>query len=198
VLRSSSPRRSRPIPANLAEALLEEPTLADLIHSVVFMGGGLGIEPTYGHGNITPYAECNIYFDAAAADVVLRSGADVNMVGLDVTNPATGLVLEEDTVRSIEPTTPARKFFADVCSTYLDAPMFNWGHGCVLYDPLAVLAAAEPVGEWQDLHLRVETGPGETHGATVRGVAADPFVHVMVDVDGRSAVDRIVRTILTL
>jgi inosine-uridine nucleoside N-ribohydrolase len=183
---------------NLAEALLEEPTLADLIHSVVFMGGGLGIEPTYGHGNITPYAECNIYFDAAAADVVLRSGADVNMVGLDVTNPATGLVLEEDTVRSIEPTTPARKFFADVCSTYLDAPMFNWGHGCVLYDPLAVLAAAEPVGEWQDLHLRVETGPGETHGATVRGVAADPFVHVMVDVDGRSAVDRIVRTILTL
>jgi inosine-uridine nucleoside N-ribohydrolase len=183
---------------NLAEALLADSGLAGLIHSVVFMGGALGIEPTYGHGNITPHAECNIYFDATAADVVFRSGIDLTMVGLDVTNPATGLVLEEDTVRSIEPTSPARRLFADVCSTYLDAPMFDWGHGCVLYDPLAVLATAQPVGRWEDMHVRVETGPGEMHGATVRGTEADPLVHVMVDVDGRSAVEQIVRTIRTL
>jgi inosine-uridine nucleoside N-ribohydrolase len=183
---------------NLADALLADPELAGLIPSVVFMGGALGIEPTYGRGNITPNAECNIYFDAAAADVVFRSGIDLSMVSLDVTNPATGLVLEEDTVRSIQPTTPARRLFADVCATYLDAPMFDWGHGCVLYDPLAVLATAQPVGTWQDIHVRVETGGGELHGATVRGTGADPLVHVMVDVDGRSAVDQIVRTILTL
>jgi inosine-uridine nucleoside N-ribohydrolase len=183
---------------NLAEALLADPEFAQLLRSVVFMGGGLGIEPTYGHGNITPHAECNIYFDATAADIVLRSGVDISMVSLDVTNPATGVVLDEDTITSIEPTTPVRKLFADVCSTYLDAPMFDWGHGCVLYDPLAVLAAAHPVGKWEDLRLRVDTGHGETHGRTARGTQDDPLVHVMVDVDGRAAVDEIVRTVLTL
>lgn len=183
---------------NLAEALIADPELAGLIDSVVFMGGGLGLEPTYGGGNVTPYAECNIYFDAAAADVVLRSGVDISMVGLDVTNPATGLILEPELIRSVEPSSRAQRLFLDVCATYLEAPMFEWGHGCVLYDPLAVLATAGPVGRWEDRRLRVETGPGEHHGQTQEGRADDPLVHVLVEVDGRAAVDRIVSTILTL
>jgi inosine-uridine nucleoside N-ribohydrolase len=76
--------------------------------------------------------------------------------------------------------------------------MFDWGHGCVLYDPLAVLAVAEPVGTWEDIHVRVETEPGEAQGQTAIGNHADPLVHVMVDVDGRAAVEEIVRAVLTL
>ena len=183
---------------NLAEALLADPGLADLIDSVFFMGGGLGIEPTYGAGNITPYAECNIYFDAAAADVVLRSGVDLSMIGLDVTNPATGLVLEPELVASLRPESPAQQLFADVCATYLEAPMFEWGHGCVLYDPLAVAAVAGSVGTWEDRRVRIDTSGTERHGQTVPGDADDPLLHVMVDVDGRQVVADIVSTILEL
>jgi uridine nucleosidase len=183
---------------NLAQALRDDPELAPLIESVVFMGGALGIEPTYGHGNITPHAECNVFFDAEAADLVLRSVTDVRMVSLDVTNPATGLVLDAERIRSLPRDTPVRELFADVCSTYLDAPMFDWGHGCVLYDPLAVLAVARRTGTWTDLRVRVETGAGERHGATTTGGEDDPVVQVMVDVDGGAAVARIVDTILSL
>lgn len=183
---------------NLAEALLADPTLADRIAGVVFMGGALGIDPDYGSGNITPFAECNIHFDAEAADVVLRSGVDVTMVGLDVTNPAKGMLLEEKVIESIEATTPTARLLADVCRTYLDAPMFDWGHGCVLYDPLAVAVAADPtLGVREDLRVRVDTAPGPEHGRTVRGTAADPIVHVLVDVDGEAVVRRVVETILS-
>lgn len=184
---------------NLATALASDPTLATHLRSVVFMGGALGIEPTYGHGNITPLAECNIYFDPEAAAQVLRAGVPLTMVGLDVTNPATGLVLTEDDIRTVERDwSPAAAMFRDVCDTYLEAPMFDWGHGCVLYDPLAVLAAAEPdVGSFRSMGLEIDTGAAAARGQTRQDGAGAP-VEVMVDVDGRAAVDRILTLIRDL
>jgi inosine-uridine nucleoside N-ribohydrolase len=124
---------------NLALAMLKEPRLREEIGSIVFMGGALGLEPRYGRGNITTVAECNIWFDPQAADIVFKSGIRLTMVSLDVTNPSTGMVLPETTIRSIDPaSTPLAALLVDTCTTYLDAPMFDWGHGCVLYDPLAV------------------------------------------------------------
>jgi purine nucleosidase len=41
-------------------------------------------------GNITPTAEFNIYVDPEAAKIVLKSGADITMMPLDVTHKALG------------------------------------------------------------------------------------------------------------
>lgn len=182
---------------NLAAALVTDPSIAEELHSVVFMGGALGIEPTYGHGNVTPLAECNIYFDPEAADRVLRAGVPLTMVSLDVTNPATGLVLTEDDIRTVERAwSPAAAMFRDVCDTYLEAPMFDWGHGCVLYDPLAVLAAAEPgVGTFRSMDLAIDTSTSPSRGQTSTQTGTGVPVYVMVDVDGRAAVDRILTLI---
>lgn len=184
---------------NLAAALALDPRVATDLRSVVFMGGGLGLDPTYGRGNVTSVAECNIYFDPEAADAVLRSGVDLTMVGLDVTNPTTGLVLTEEAVRGIDGSaSPGARLFAEVCRTYLDAPMFDWGHGCVLYDPLAVLAAAEPeVGTYRDMHIVAETEGRFTRGQTVPLPDEPANTHVMVDVDGAAAIDRILTLITT-
>ncbi len=180
---------------NVAQALAVDPTLAAEIRSIVYMGGGLGLEPTYGAGNITPVAECNMYFDPQAAAVVLGSGIDLTMVGLDVTNPATGTILAADTIRALAPTSPAGRLLQDVCATYLDAPMFHWGDGCVLYDPLAVVVAAgRHDGVFEDMPLRIELD-GPQRGRTLRGGPDDPIVHVMTEVDGTAAVDHVLRTI---
>lgn len=182
---------------NLALALVAEPALADDLAGVVFMGGALGLDPVYGKGNITAAAECNIYFDPLAADIVFRSGVDLTMVSLDVTNPGTGLVLTEDAVRAIDPSSSGRAgMLARVCETYLAAPMFDLGHGCVLYDPLAVAVAADPeLGGRTDLAVAVETRGDLTTGQTVVLPGIPPNLTAVTTVDGAAAVRDIVATI---
>jgi inosine-uridine nucleoside N-ribohydrolase len=183
---------------NLALALLKEPRLREEIGAIVFMGGALGLEPQYGRGNITPVAECNIWFDPQAADIVFRSGIDLTMVSLDVTNPATGMVLPEATIRSVDrASAPLASLFLDICATYLDAPMFDWGHGCVLYDPLAVAVAADPgIASFQEMALGVETSGALTLGQTVPMRDQEANMQVCVGVDGARIVGEIVSTIL--
>lgn len=185
---------------NIALALQQEPTLADDIASIVFMGGALGINPRFGRGNVTPVAECNIWYDADAADLVFRSGIDLTMVSLDVTNPDTGLLLSENTIRGFARSgSRAQPILTAICETYLDAPMFDWGHGCVLYDPLAMLAAADPaVGVYESMAIGVETEGRLSLGQTVPLRDMPDNVRVMVDVDGHAAVESIVASILQL
>ncbi|PLS32130.1 inosine/uridine-preferring nucleoside hydrolase [Bifidobacterium margollesii] len=185
---------------NVAAALLMCPEIKDDIAEIVFMGGGLGINAEFGRGNVTPVAECNIYFDPIAANVVFNSGIPMRMVSLDVTNPATGQILREETIEQIDASaSPSAELFAQICATYMEKPMFDWGHGCVLYDPLAVLAVADPtVGTWEDMAVRVETKGEYTLGQTVPIRGAKPNMRVMTDVDGTSSVDEIVRVIETL
>jgi inosine-uridine nucleoside N-ribohydrolase len=183
---------------NVALALLKEPRLRETIRSIVFMGGALGLEPRFGRGNITPVAECNIWFDPQAADIVFRSGIDLTMVSLDVTNPTTGLVLPEATIREVDPGSSAlARMFVDVCATYLEAPMFEFEDGVVLYDPLAVAAAADSaVGTFKEMAVGVETTGRLTLGQTVPVRDQPTNMRVCVDVDGSAVVVDIVRKIL--
>lgn len=183
---------------NIAFALLKDPSIRDEIESIVFMGGALGRDPIYGRGNVTPVAECNVWYDAAAADIVFRSGIDLTMVSLDVTNPAMGVVLSEATIRAFDPAaTGAAGMLAAICETYLDAPMFDWAHGCVLYDPLAMAAAADPeLGRYEELAVGVEVAGSLAYGQTVPMRDSTPNLRAMVEVDGSAVVDDIVRRIL--
>ena len=184
---------------NLALALLKEPRLRDEIASIVFMGGALGLDPKFGRGNITPVAECNIWFDPAAADIVFRSGIALTMVSLDVTNPSSGMLMPEETVRAVdERRSPLAALFVEVCSTYLEAPMFDWGHGCVLYDPLAVAVTAEPaLGTFEPMAVGIETAGRLSIGQTVPLRDRPANVRVMTSVDGRRVVAAMVKTILS-
>lgn len=185
---------------NLALAMLKEPRLRKEIASIVFMGGGLGLDSRYGRGNITPVAECNIWFDPQAADIVFRSGIDLTMVSLDVTNPSTGMVLPEAAIRAVDRRAGRlAPMFADVCASYLDAPMFEWANGCVLYDPLAVAVAADPdIAGFEDMAIGVETGGALSIGQTVPLRDQKPNIRVCTRVDGMSIVKDIVSRILAV
>ncbi|WMM24611.1 nucleoside hydrolase [Tissierella sp. MB52-C2] len=67
---------------NIANTLLKYPDVKNLIKSITFMGG------TTGAGNITPWAEFNMYVDPQAADIVFKSSIPLTMVGLDITKKA--------------------------------------------------------------------------------------------------------------
>lgn len=64
---------------NVAKALIKYPNLKTLLKGITIMGGSLC------GGNITPYAEFNIFVDPEAANIVFNSGLEVKMIGLDAT-----------------------------------------------------------------------------------------------------------------
>jgi purine nucleosidase len=68
---------------NLALAEIKRPGLLKRAQRVLVMGGA-----AFCDGNITPSAEFNFHADALAAQVVLGSGAQVLLFGLDVTRQA--------------------------------------------------------------------------------------------------------------
>ena len=68
---------------NIALAMSREPRIVPRIQEIVLMGGGL-----FEGGNVTPTAEFNIYVDPHAADIVLKCGAPIVMMPLDVTHKA--------------------------------------------------------------------------------------------------------------
>lgn len=67
---------------NIALLLTQYPECRFNIRRLVIMGGSAG------RGNFTPNAEFNIAIDPEAAALVFRSGLDIVMCGLDVTNQA--------------------------------------------------------------------------------------------------------------
>ena len=68
---------------NLAKALEKEPELQELANEVIFMGGTIKAK-----GNVSAWAEANIFGDPEAAAIVFSSRLKLTMVGLDVTNSA--------------------------------------------------------------------------------------------------------------
>lgn len=67
---------------NVAIAVLKYPDLKDHVKRIQIMGGA------FTAGNMTPYAEYNIWFDPHACEIVLRSGIPITLCGLDCTVPA--------------------------------------------------------------------------------------------------------------
>ncbi|MBR5534477.1 MAG: nucleoside hydrolase [Ruminiclostridium sp.] len=75
---------------NLAVALQKEEKLADNIKKVWILGGSAS-----GTGNMTPYAEYNVYVDPEAADIVLQAGMDTLWVTWDSAVGDTEITPEE-------------------------------------------------------------------------------------------------------
>ena len=96
---------------NIALALIKEPSIKKNIKKIVFMGGvGMSL------GNITPTSEFNIYVDPHAADIVLKSGIPLVMMGLDVTHK---VMVNNQIIEEIKKNgNTASFFFADLMMYY--------------------------------------------------------------------------------
>lgn len=149
---------------NLALALKKDPGLPRKIKKVVTMGGNIDVP-----GNVTPYAEANIYGDALAADMVFKAGFNLTLVGLDVTLKT--LLTEQDIDYlcrySAEESKPIAAFIKEIFTFYFEfhrVALGMTGSG-IIHDALAVLIAEDPsLGEYKMLRAGVEYQSQEFKG----------------------------------
>ncbi|SCJ86844.1 Pyrimidine-specific ribonucleoside hydrolase rihA [Anaerotruncus sp. 2789STDY5834896] len=67
---------------NIAITLLKHPDIRHYVKRIYMMGGSATT------GNVSPYAEFNVWVDPHACDIVFKSGIPVTMVGLNATRHA--------------------------------------------------------------------------------------------------------------
>lgn len=172
---------------NVALALLHDPDVARRLKRLVVMGGGVR-----DLGNVTPAAEFNFHTDPEAARIVLRSGAPVTLVGLDVTHRT---CVREDDLALLEALPTPRARFALRLLRYVmefqrrlgGQPLFP------LHDPLAAGVALEPeLVRTRALPVDVEVRGELTRGMLVADLRVDwapalrgsgPAVDVALEVD---------------
>ncbi len=174
---------------SIAAAMQKDPDFARNAR-IVMMGGALTVP-----GNVTPYAEANVFQDPQATDYVFRHAQDLTMVGLDVTLRT--LLTTEHTAQWR--TTHAGRVYADIVDYYIGAYATTSPHlgGCGLHDPLAVAVAADPsFVECIDLNLRCEEN-GRTIGDSER-LSAPATTRVAVGVDAPRFVDDLMSKLTSL
>ncbi len=163
--------------SNVAAFLLGHPHLFEGIGTLSIMGGSLG------RGNITDSAEFNIFVDPDAADIVMHSGLNIRMAGLDVTHKA--LLTPDAHARFRELADPIGEMLFALFSFYGSREVNAGRQGAPIHDVLAVAALVEPdLFNWQKTPLIVHR-QGECRGATRRGQDG-PYISVAVDIDVQS------------
>ncbi len=166
---------------NVALALLRDPGLAQRLQRIVIMGGALFT------GNVSPVAEANIANDPEAAQIVFASGANMTLVGLDVTHQT---YLEPADLGPLETLdTDRARFLLQIIGFITNAygELSGWPR-CVLHDPLAAGVAVHPdLVKTEFRHTAVEVQGTFTRGMTVvdrRGRHSEPpNLHVALEVD---------------
>jgi purine nucleosidase len=149
---------------NIALALQKNPTIAEKVSRCVIMGGAPCCE-----GNVTPAAEFNIWCDPEAAQVVVRSGLPIELVGWHLCR-GEAVLNPSDIQHVLSFNTPVAKFAIECNSRAEQAFLEQTGeHGICLPDPVAMSIALHPeIVTSQSQHfLDVETQSELTRGMTV-------------------------------
>lgn len=118
-------------------------------------------------GNHTPVGEFNVLADPEAAVIVLESGANIHMAGLDLTHQFVvddALACDLGAIDGVGP-----QVLADLVTGYLDRIEVKRGQRIGgLHDPCAILAVTNPeVIEAEPRHVAVELTGTLTRGMTV-------------------------------
>ncbi|WP_343210386.1 nucleoside hydrolase [Anaerolentibacter hominis] len=185
---------------NLALAIQKDASFVKNVKKAVIMGGTV-----FAPGNVSPVAEANIYGDPEAADLVLTSGMDVTIVGLDVTKKT---ILTYDDVLKLErhcreENQPIVRYLKDCLGFYMSfyTDTVNTLESCPMHDPLAMLVAVNPAlvttRKWK---ARVECTDGLCRGMIVTDrrehTFKAEFVEFCIEVDGDKAVAELLAAFL--
>lgn len=150
---------------NVAAAILLEPRLAANVAEIVIMGGiFFGTMP-----DRSMPGEFNVWVDPEAAAAVLRSGAPLRWVGLDVTLQVRLTRADAERMRSAG--TPFAPFAGESTLAWIEhTARVEGGDGesCAMHDPLAVAVVTHPeLVTFVDAHVSVVTGDGQARGVMI-------------------------------
>ena len=164
---------------NIARLLDYDPEITSYVKKLVIMGGAV-----FCNGNVTDYAEANIWNDPHAADQVFAADWPIELIGLDITQK---IKCNGDDFKMLEDKAPEIggflnrisdfyiKFYHTVVGEYV----------CLMHDPTAIVAITNPdLITYQDVPLNVIT-VGDEIGQTVPSDDATRRpVRVAVSADG--------------
>lgn len=181
---------------NVAALLLAHPEAARRLREIVVMGGSTEC------GNVTPYAEFNVYTDPEAADIVFGSSLPVTMCGLNVTHQALATTDVLDRIAVLG--TPFARICVDLLTFFAGSYRRVFGFGAPpLHDPVAVARVIDPaVVTTVETNVTIELAGTHTRGATVADLhqvtGRQPNAQVAVDLDTGRFWDLVVSAIAAL
>ncbi|HUX98080.1 MAG TPA: nucleoside hydrolase [Candidatus Deferrimicrobium sp.] len=174
---------------NLAILLQKAPSIVNSVKETIIMGGAVSVP-----GNVTPYAEFNIFCDPEAAKIVLNSGLPLTLVGLDVTHQVI-LTFEQMEAISAEKTVLS-DFIIKIAHYY--AKFHEGINGCYLHDPLAAAIVIDPkIISTKKMHVDVIIGDPKEAGQTfISENIQTPTISVAVSVNVKKFFDLFLRTLI--
>jgi len=167
---------------NIGKAIQEKPEIVSNIAQIVFMGGSAA------GGNTNPAAEFNILVDPEATDIVLHSGAELIMMGLDVTHQA---ISTSDRIQNISDTkTKTSELLVGLMSRLanLEIVQKKFPDGTPVHDAFVTAYLVDSsLTEGNFVNVEVETSSELTLGQTVVDIneisGREKNVHWMNSVD---------------
>lgn len=157
---------------NIALFIKCYPELLNRIDLISVMGGGLD------HGNITDFAEFNIFVDPEAAQIVFSSGIKICMSGLDVTEKA---IIYPNEYEHLRNEGKAGRFFCELMDFYGSHAEVFGTTGCMMHDPCAVAWLIDPkLFDGFSCGIKIELS-GEKRGQTI-SIADKKNVYVLTSV----------------
>ncbi|XP_059443054.1 uridine nucleosidase 1-like isoform X2 [Corylus avellana] len=137
---------------NLALAIKRDSSFVSKVKNIVILGGAFLVL-----GNINPAAEANIYGDPEAADVVFTSGANIVVVGINITTQVK--FTDADILALRQSKGKYTQVLSDMCKFYRDWHVKTDGvYGIFLHDPVSFVALVRPdLFTYKKGVVRVET-----------------------------------------
>ncbi len=172
---------------NLAALLARFPDIREHIGRVITMGGG------FCKGNVTPYAEFNIYCDPQAADAVCKAKLDQLFVPLNVTHQIALSVNEIDVICRAR----SRKagYVKQLLMKNYETNTAQGDEGCIIHDASAVIAYLFPeCFKTVPAEVAVITA-GERIGETILQKSGEGCHQIAVKADRAAVIDKLTRAL---
>lgn len=191
---------------NIALAFSKDPSIAKLFKEVVIMGSNLTLAGVMGVKSRR--VDANFYNDPEAASIVMNSGANIVLVGVDVTNQVRLDRARIDRIAS-EGGRPA-KTMMEIIEFYYNFYVSNDAHrpkhmprGAGMHDPMAVAVAEDPgLAKMQSLRADIELSGEWTRGQLVAEHRPlpnlQPNVRVCTEFAGEEFLDRFSEALISL
>ena len=163
---------------NIAMALRHDPTITSKVKSIVIMGGGV-----FSGGNVTEFAEANIWNDPHAADEVFAADWEVTVIGLDVTQKV--VCAHSDFSKLANKAPVIGGFLVQATDFYIKFYKEAVGiNGCQMHDPITVIATIYPDLFKYEYHpIEVCLEPSRIGETMISKDKKRRFAKVAVDVD---------------
>ena len=163
---------------NIAMALRHDPTITSKVKSIIIMGGGV-----FSGGNVTEFAEANIWNDPHAADEVFAADWEVILIGLDVTQKV--VCAHSDFSKLVNKAPVIGGFLAQATDFYIKFYKEAVGiNGCQMHDPITVIATIYPDLFTYEYHpIEVCLEPSRIGETMISRDITRRFAKVAVDVD---------------